>query len=500
MNAPLRKIGVVVLILFGLLFANLNWVQAYKADEYRESEFNSRGKLEEYLRQRGAIEAQGKALATSVETEGRFRYLRKYPFAGLYAHVVGYKPLNLGAIDIERSENAFLAGSSDRLIGERIKEMLTGKKTGGGHVLLTVSPRTQQAAFNALSRNSVGARRGAAVAIDPRTGAVQALVSVPTYDPNPLVSHNTVAAQAAYNRLLGQPDRPLNNRATAETLPPGSTFKVIVAAAALESGLTPATAIPAGSSYRAPGTTQEIRNAVPSICPESQVTLNEALTESCNTGFAQLGVRLGADRLKEKARAFGFGDDGLTVGRLDDGGIPTAPSQTGDMRNPNGSDDTAAVAQSSIGQRDVRMTPLAGAMVAAAIANDGRQMRPYVVRQLLGPDRGSLYNASPDTLREPVGAAVAASLRQMMVSVVRSGTGRNAQISGYEVGGKTGTAQNGDAPDHGWFVGFVRDSGGTPISAVAVVLENAGSGGSGEATQIAGEIMRAVIADPRRGG
>ncbi|GGJ88663.1 penicillin-binding protein A [Pilimelia anulata] len=500
MNAPLRKVGVVVLILFGLLFGNLNWVQAYKADEYRESEYNSRGKLEEYLRQRGAVEAQGKALAVSVATDGRFRYLRKYPFGPQYAHVVGYKPLDLASIAIERSENAFLAGSSDRLLGDRIKEMLTGKKTGGGNVLLSLSQRAQQAAFTELTRNQVDASRGAAIALDPRTGAVQALVSLPSYDPNPLVVHNTKTALAAYNKLLADSDKPLNNRATAETLPPGSTFKVIVAAAALENGYEPGTAIPAGPSYRPPGTTQEIRNAVPSICPESQVTLIEALTESCNTGFAQLGVKLGAERLKSEARAFGFGDAELTVGRLDDGGIGTAPSETGEMRNPNGQDDPAAVAQSSIGQRDVRMTPLEGALIAGAIANDGKQMRPYVVRQLLGPDRSTLYNASPAKLREPVNSAVAADLRQMMVSVVRNGTGTNARISGYEVGGKTGTAQNGDAPDHGWFIGFVRDSGGTPISAVAVVLENAGQGGSGEATRIAGRIMRAVVEDPRRGG
>ncbi|HEX5741007.1 MAG TPA: penicillin-binding protein 2, partial [Pilimelia sp.] len=418
----------------------------------------------------------------------------------LYAHVVGYKPLTMAATNVEKSENAFLAGSSDQLIGDRIKELLTGTKTGGGHVLLTLSPRAQRAAFTELSRNEVGADRGAAIALDPRTGAVQALVSLPSFDPNPLVSHDTEAAVAAYNTLLRHPDRPLNNRATAETLPPGSTFKIVVAAAALESGLSPETSISAGPVYQPPQTTQEIRNAVPSICPESQVTLINAVTESCNTGFAKLGVRLGGAALKEKARAFGFGDDELTVGRIDDGGIPTAPSQTGDMRNPNGNDDPAAIAQSSIGQRDVRMTPLQGALIAATVANGGDQMRPHVVRQLLGPDRRVLYTANPEKLREPVSADVAEGLRRMMVSVVRSGTGTNAQLSGYEVGGKTGTAQNGTALDHGWFIGFVRDGEGRPLSAVAVVLENAGRGGSGEATRIAGRIMRAVVDDARRGG
>jgi penicillin-binding protein A len=395
-NAPLRRAGVVVMVLFGLLFANLNYVQAYKADEYRTSDYNGRVQVAEYDRQRGNIEAGGTA-----------------------------------------------------------------------------------------------------VAIDPRTGAVQALVSMPSFDPNPLASHDTTEATAAYAKLEADADGPLKNRALSETLPPGSTFKVVMGAVALESGIGKETSIPAGPSYTPPTSGTPIRNAVPSICPESEVTLIEAMTESCNTGFAQLGVKVGAEVVKEKARQFGFEQDGLTVGQLGEGGLPVAPSRTGTMQNADGGDDPGALAQSSIGQRDVRMTPLQGAMIAATVANGGKQMEPYVVRQLLGPDRTtSYYTANPKQLREPVTGQVANDLRDMMVSVVQNGTGRNARISGATVGGKTGTAQAGEkSDDHGWFIGFaIKD--GQPVSAVCVMLESAGSGGSAEAARISGQIMRAVIADP----
>lgn len=498
MNAPLRRVGVVVLVLFGLLFVNLNWVQAYKADEYRNSDYNGRVQVAEYERRRGNIEAGGKAIASSKETDGTLKYLRTYPDGPLYAHVLGYKPVNMAATGIEKSENEFLAGTSDQLFVDRLRDMFTGSQTAGGNVLLTLSPRAQKTAYEQLSNNRVGATRGAAVALDPQTGAIQALVSMPSFDPNPLVSHDTEAAQAAYDKLQDAKNEPLRNRAVSEVFPPGSTFKVIVAAAALENGYGKNTKIPAGPVWQPPTSGSVIRNAAASICPEAEVTLIEALTESCNTGFARLGVELGADRIKEMARQFGFEDEELTVGRLNDGGIPVAASRTGDMQNPDGSTDVAALAQSSIGQRDVRMTPLQGAMIAATVANGGRQMRPYLVQQLLGPDRTTnYYTAAPRKLREPVSGQVAADLQDMMISVVENGTGRNARISGYTVGGKTGTAQAGNVENHGWFIGFVlRD--GRPISAVAVLLEQAGDGGSAEAARIAGQIMRAVIQD--RGG
>jgi len=499
-NAPLRRVGLVVIVLFGLLFANLNWIQAYKADDYRNSDYNGRVQVAEYERKRGNIEAGGTALAVSKETGGELKYLRTYPGGPKYAHVIGYKPVNLADTGIEESENEFLAGTSDRLIGDRLRDLVTGDETAGANVLLTISKQAQDVAYEQLRKNRLGVKKGAAIALDPSTGAVQALVSMPSFDPDPLASHDTDEATAAFNELQQDPDGPLKNRVLKEVLPPGSTFKIVTAAAALENGVTTETKIPAGPSWTPPTSGQPIGNAAPSICPEAEVTLMNAVTESCNTGFAQLGVRLGADTLKEKARQFGFDqdEDDLTVGRIGEDGESVAASRTGSMENADGSVDPAALAQSSIGQRDVRMTPLQGALIAATVAHDGRQMSPYLVSQILGPDRTTNYypTTKPRELRQPVSGEVAADLRAMMVSAVENGTGRNARIGGYTVGGKTGTAQDGDKPPHGWFIGFALDKDGKPVSAVCVVLESAGDSGSAEAARIAGQIMRAAIASP----
>jgi peptidoglycan glycosyltransferase len=497
-NAPLRRAGVVILVMFGMLFANLNWVQAYRGDKYRTSSYNGRVQVSEYERPRGVIEADdGRALAESKATEGRLKYLRTYPQKQPYAHVLGYKPVNLGATGIERSENDFLAGTSDKLFADRVSDMFTGDNTSGGNVALTLKTQAQEKAWKELNANRKGVERGAAVAINPKTGAIQALVSMPSFDPNPLVSHDTAAAKAAYEKIEGAKNGPLKNRATSEVLPPGSTFKIVVASAALENGYTQQTKIPAGSVYTAPNSGNPIKNAAASICPESEVTLLEAVTESCNTGFAQLGVKLGAAKVKAKAQAYGFEQSDLTVGNLTGGGLPVAASRTGEIKNPDGSDDPAGLAQSSIGQKDVRMTPLQGALIAASVANNGSQMRPYLVDKLLGADRSQLYSADPKELRRPITAQVAGDLQDMMVSVVKNGTGRSADIGGYRVGGKTGTAQNGDLPEHGWFIGFAIDGNGQPVSAVCVVLENTGNGGSAESARIGGLIMRAAIG---RGG
>jgi peptidoglycan glycosyltransferase len=492
-NAPLRRAGVVILVLFGLLFANLNWVQAYKADDYRTSDYNGRVVVAQYDRPRGGIEADGKALAESKATDDTLKYLRVYPKKEIYAPVVGYRPVNLGATGIENSEDDFLSGESDTLFADRVKDMFTGNNTGGGNVVLSLNTKAQETAYKELLNNERGVKYGAAVAIDPRTGAIQALASMPSYDPNPLVSHDVKAAAAAYNKLLKDKDQPLLNRATQETLPPGSTMKVIDSAAALSNGYTPETEIPAGSTYKESGAV--IHNAEDEVCPGSQVTLKEALTESCNTGFAKLGVKLGRDKIVGMAKAFGFEDDKLTIGNLKENtGLPVAASRTGDIANPDGSVDKGALAQSSIGQRDVRMTPMQGALMAATVANGGKQMRPYLVQKLLGPDRRTIYTANPEVLRTPISGSVAGDLKDMMVSVVENGTGTKAKIKGFDVGGKTGTAQNAVGADpHGWFIGFAFNDKGEPVSAVCVMLENVPGGhASAEAARIAGLIMKSA--------
>jgi peptidoglycan glycosyltransferase len=493
-NAPLRKAGVVILVLFGLLFANLNWVQGYKADAYRNNDHNGRVQVAEYQRARGVIEAGGEPLAESKATDDTLKYLREYPDKESYAPVVGYKPVTGAAVGIERSEDEFLAGTSDKLFADRLSEMFTGNSTSGGNVVLTLNTKAQETAWKDMTNNTRGVTKGSAVAIDPRTGAIQALVSMPSYDPNPLASHDPKVAQDAYNKLIKDKSQPLLNRALSETYPPGSTFKTIVSAAALAGGYTEQTEIPAGKSYTAPGTNTPIRNAEDETCPGDVITLKEALTESCNTGYAQLGVKLGADKVKKMAQAFGFEQTDLTVGDLDGSGLPVAASHTGAMQNKDGSTDQAALAQSSIGQANVQMTPLQGALIAATVANGGRQMRPYMVQKLLASDRSQIYSANPKVLRTPIDSQVAGELKDMMESVVSDGTGGRAKISGMEVGGKTGTADNAVGADpHGWFIGFAFDKSGQPVSAVCVMLENVPGGrASSEAARIAGLIMKSA--------
>jgi len=497
-NAPLRRVGVIILVMFGLLFANLNWVQAYKADEYRTSPYNlGRVQIDEYQRQRGPILVgpDGTAVATSVETDGRLRYLRTYPEGERWAHVVGYRAVNLGAAGIEQFANEFLAGSGDRFFVDRVRDLLTGGQTGGGTVVTTLSRGAQQTAYEQLRDNRTGTNRGAVVAIDPRTGAVQALVSMPSFDPNPLASHDVAEAQAAYRELNEAPGRPLANRAISERFAPGSVFKIIDAAAALATGeYTPGSRVTGGAEYLAPTAGRPIGNAPGVVCP-TNITLEQAFVVSCNTAFSHLAAEeLGGQAIREMAEAFGFGAQ-LTLGQLDADGMPVATSTVGELTREDGQYDAPTVALSAIGQASVQITPLQGAMIAATVANGGVQMQPYLVEQLQDAQLRTVYRASPEQLRRPISPEVAAALQDMMIGVVERGTGTNARISGYVVGGKTGTAETGTGDrEHGWFVGFVLVDG-EPVSAVAVFLENAGTGGSAEAARIAGQVMHAVVAE-----
>jgi peptidoglycan glycosyltransferase len=499
-NAPLRRVGVVVLVLFGLLFLNLNWVQAYNADTYRNNEHNGRVQLSEYQRQRGSITAAAGRdqvpIAKSIETNDQLKYLRQYPLdPAAFAMITGFKPVNGRATGIELAEDDFLSGRSDALFSERLREMFTGTKASGGNILLTVNKNVQEKAYNDLVNNGNKVKNGAIVALDPKTGGILAMASIPSYDPNPLAAH--AGGNKAYDTVNNDPAKPLLNRAISDTYPPGSTMKVIISAAALTNlGMNAQTQIPAGPSYTPiPGGGFTIHNAHPSICPDPQITLIEALTQSCNTGFAQLGVKLGADKVKAMAQAFGFEDNRLTLAGKDQSAITVAASHTGAMTGQDGRDDPNAVAQSSIGQLDVRITPLQGALVAATVANGGDQMRPYLVDKRQAPDLTITDQTQPKVLRTPISRDAAGQLQQMMISVVDHGTGTKAKISGFQVGGKTGTAQNSeDDGDHGWFIGFVMKNG-DPICAVAVFLQNAGPNGSSEATRIAGDVMKTVITE-----
>jgi peptidoglycan glycosyltransferase len=497
MNAPLRRVGVVVLILFGLLFANLNWVQGVRAREYRTSDYNGRVLQAEYEVERGKIIVGGEAVAQSTPTDGDLKFQRSYPKGAAYAHLVGYKSVVLGSSASEKLENEYLSGNADSQIADRISEMFTGDKPGG-NVVLSVSKAAQETAYNELLNNKNKVPNASAVALDPKTGAVLAAASIPSYDPNLVVSHDKNAAFEAQKALNGDTNKPLRNRAFSERKPPGSTFKVITAAAMLENGETPSSVLPAGPNYAPPQTGGfTIKNASPSICPEATTTLLQALTESCNTAFARYGAeRLGPDKLKDMAKKFGF-ESAPTIDKDEKNScFQVAASVTGTMQTADGKPDPPNVAQSSIGQRDVEMTPLQNALVAATVANGGKQMRPYLVQELKASDLTTVhYTAQPSVLRQPVSGDQARDLQDMMVSVVEKGSGKNARISGFRVGGKTGTAENAtDEESHGWFISFAM-KGNEPVIATAVLLENAGKGGSAEAARIAGQIMKAYIAE-----
>lgn len=499
MNAPLRRVGVVVLVLFALLFVNLNWVQAYHAKDYANSDFNGRVQTEQYQRQRGSILLSDNqtVVAESKATNDTLKYLRSYPIPTEYAHVVGYKPVTLGATGIERWEDKFLAGEADSQIADRIVGMFTNSRSAGGNVILTISKAAQDAAFNGLKNNTKGVTKGAVVAINPKSGALLAAVSLPTFDPNPLVTHETDPALAVFNKLNADPTKPLLNRAFSETYPPGSTFKVISSATALTNGFNPESTITGGNDYQPPDTTQVLHNSSGVVCPD-QITLKNALTVSCNTAFARLCVeQLGSDKIKSMAQAFGFESEPKFDGDSERNYMNVVASHTGAMTGPDGQVDRPVLAQSCIGQRDVRMTPLQGALVAATVANGGSQMRPYIIDKLQAPDLSTTQVGTQHEQRQPFDSKVAGDLQDMMISVVQNGTGKRAQIDGLRVGGKTGTADTDEgAQAHGWFLGFAM-RGNEPLVAVAVFLESAGKGGSSEAARIAGLVMKAAVGGQR---
>jgi peptidoglycan glycosyltransferase len=460
-------------------------VQVVKADDYRDDPRNSRVLLRTYERERGPIavlDADGKrqTVAESVRTDGPLEWLRTYPGGPKYAAVTGYYSLVYGRTGVERAQDEELSGDADEFFVRRVSDFVTGRSPKGGAVLLTLDPAAQQAAYDALEGN-----RGAVVALEPRTGAVLAMVSRPSYDPGRLSSFQPQDIRAYYAELNGAEADPLLNRAISKTYPPGSTFKVVTAAAALENGVTVETQIPSPVVLDLPQTTAGLRNFGGSSCTGETSTLPDAMRISCNTAFGALGLQLGDDTLREQAEKFGFGDTDLRV-----------PTRVADSRFPDEAN-PPQTAQSAIGQFDVRVTPLQMAMVAAGVANDGEVMRPYSVQEVQAPDLSVVRSARPDVLSRAVSTEVADQLTAMMELVVDDGSGRRAQIDGVRVAGKTGTAQHAQGrPPHAWFIGFAPAD--DPQVAVAVVVEDGGSLGS-EATggalaaPIASSVMRAVL-------
>jgi peptidoglycan glycosyltransferase len=417
-----------------------------------------------------------------VPSQDRYKYQRTYPGGALYTPVTGFYSVVYGETGIESAEGDLLAGTSDQLFYRRISDLLTGQQPQGATVELTIDPTLQKIAWDAL-----GDQRGAVVALDPKTGNVLAMVSKPSYDATLLAGHDGAQVTKNRQRLLDDPNRPLDNRAIAGRLyPPGSTFKLITAAAALSTGRYRADSeVPGPASIQLPQSTNRLPNDDGQPCgPGDQSTLTEALTRSCNTTFALLGQQVGADALRKQADAFGF-DQALRIP------LTVTPSVFPATL------DQAHLAQSSIGQFDVRTNPLEMAMVSAAIANGGVLMKPNLVARVRSADLEVIQTTTPAELSRPISSEVASQLRTMMLSVVTSGTGTAAQIDGVDVAGKTGTAQSSPGnPPHAWFTSFA--SGNGRDIAVAVVVEDGGKAGNEAfggtvAAPIARKVMEAVV-------
>jgi penicillin-binding protein A len=476
-NAPLRRVAISVLVLFTLLIVNVNYIQVVRSDELRNDTGNTRVLTEEYDRERGSINVAGTEIATSIATEDRLTYLRQYPQGELYAAVTGYYSLVYGNTQMERGADEILSGNDARLFARRLADLFTGRDPSGGDVVLTLDPAVQEAAMAGLEGVT-----GAVVALDPSTGAVLGMASTPTYDPNLLSSHDPQAIRDYWAQLEETSPDPRLNRATSDNFPPGSVFKVIVSAAALSTGeYTPDTVIPAPDTLTLPGTSTELENFGGSRCSSSgEQPLIDALTISCNTAFAQLGIDLGEDRVREMAEAFGMDGEEREIP------LEVVGSSMGDPEND------AQLGVSSIGQQDVRVTPLQAAMIASAVANDGTLMEPYLIDQLRAPDLSVIDETDAEELGQPVTPEVAEQLTEMMRSVVDNGSGRAARISGVQVAGKTGTAEVGnDAPDHNWFIGFAPAD--DPQVAVAVFVANGGGTGGDVSAPIAREVMQAAL-------
>jgi len=477
MNEPIRRLSAVVLLLFFALMAAGSWVQFVKANQLGEDPRNVRTLYKQFGSFRGPIIVDGQAIVSSVPIDDPFNYQRTYTDGPLYAPVTGYYSIGPGRSELEATENALLDGSADALFWTRLGELVAGTEQQGASVELTINAAVQKAAYDAL-----GDKRGAVVAIDPRTGAILAMVSTPSYDPSTLAAHSSSDANRVYQSLLNDQTNPLINRAIGgDTYPPGSTFKLIVAAAALQAGYSPDTLIDAPQELSLPLTSATIKNYGGERCgPTDQITLLEALRVSCNTAFAKLAMDIGWPAIESMAANFGWGS-GLDIPlKVTPSRLPTTPN-------------APEVAQSAIGQFDVRATPLQMAMVASAIANHGVLMKPYLVSKVRDPDLRVIQQTQPEKMSTVMSPDTAAALTVMMQAVVKNGTGTPAQIDGVSVAGKTGTAETGlDTPPHTWFVAFAPAE--NPTIAVAVLVENGGDIGN-EATggKVAAPIAKAVI-------
>ncbi|MEZ0577567.1 peptidoglycan D,D-transpeptidase FtsI family protein [Nocardioides sp. MH1] len=497
MNRPIRAVSIFCMLLFLALMVNVTYLQFWHAKDLNEDPHNARVAEAAFSRERGAIIAgEGRdqvTLARSRDSDDHYKYLRVYPKPKMYANVTGF--LTLGSqTGIERSENSVLSGEDDSLFVTRLVDLAQNQSSKGGNVLLTIDPKAQEAAYDALLSTVGPDGEGSVVAIEPKTGRILAMVSLPSYDPNLLASHDIPEAQKEFKRLDDDDSEPLVNRAIQTRLFPGSTFKIVTAAAAIENGLYNADdMVPAGATWQTPGTTGSnnvIDNEGRVGCNPEEIPFATAMAQSCNTAFAKMAVELGPEKLRETAEKFGFNSDYLQD--LSPQAQSVYPTGTEDSDGNEVELNDAQTAQTGFGQFDVQATPLQMAMVVAALGNRGTLMRPYLVQEIQSPEYETLDTTDPEELRTAVSPSTADQVTELMVDTVEDGTAYPAAIPGVTVAGKTGTAQRGvpGKPPYGWFASFAPAEDAQV--AVAVMIQEA-PGKEIAGGQLGGPIAKAVM-------
>jgi len=467
-NRPLGRLAVACLVLLAALLANANWVQVAQSKRLGAEATNPRPLFQRFSTDRGDIRlADGSVVARSErEPDGR-TFRRLYPTGdpAEYAALTGWAGVS-STSGLEKAEDPLLSGTDDRLSLRKFLDTFSGKQQAGGFVVTTIDKAAQDAAWAGLR---AAGKRGALVALDTKTGAILALASTPSFDPSPLASRDPAVVARAYDALLKRGDGPLLDRATQGVYPPGSFFKVVTSAAALAAGRSPDTLVASPDRLKLPLSSSFLTNFGGESCGGAQIPLRQALTISCNTAFAQLGLDLGADKLRAQAQAFGVGE------------VPAGFPLPANASVFPGTLDRPQTALSAIGQFEVKMSPLQAVMIVQAVANGGTELAPYIVAEEHAPDGSVLSKAQPRTLGTPVTGDVAAQLRDMMATVVNDpkGTafGSRGVLAGIPAAGKTGTAQHAQGePPHAWFGGFAPAS--DPRVAVAVIVEDGGNAGS----------------------
>lgn len=479
MNKELRRVSTVVLVMFLSLFLSSTLIQVVTADDLKADGRNARTLYASYATERGPILVDGQPIAYSSPVDDEFKFLRVYPAGEMYSAVTGYLTLFRGSAGIEATENEYLTGNSNDQFFDQLNAIITGQSPKGASVELTIDPVVQQAAWDALA-----GYEGAVVAIRPKTGEIIAMVSRPGYDPNTLSQHASGdTIEEVYNGLLDDPSQPLINRTLDGDLdPPGSTFKLVVAAAALESGsFTLDSAFPNPASLTLPQSDFAISNADGAPCGSGdQATILTAIQLSCNIPMAELGQQLGYRPILEQAEKFGFNQS------------VEVPMASQPSVYPRGLDEPQTML-SAFGQSEVRASPLQMAMVSSAIANAGVLMQPNLVESVVSADLNVIRQFEPTEFGRPIRAETAAALTQAMVASVANGAASNARIDGVTVAGKTGTAENGPGEPYSlWFTGFAPAE--DPEVVVAVVVQNGGGlGQDGTSSGISAPIGRQVL-------